>query len=785
MHGMISWFTRNGVAANLLMVSIVFAGLYALGNRIPLEVFPSFELDVVNVRVPMRGASPVEVEEAINIKVEEALQDVQQVKRITSIANEGLGTVRVEVVQGGDIDQVLTDVQDRVEQINTFPDDADVPSVYVAQRSREVISVIVSGDLTEKELRNLADRVRDGLEALPTVTQVKLSGVRDYELAIEISEQTLSEFGLTFAEVANAVSRSSMDLSAGAIRTAGGEVLIRAEGQSNTIREFENIVVLTRSDGSRVTLADLARINDGFEEDPLQQQYNGSKSIEVDVYRAGTQSAITVANEVKDYLEQARLEMPEGVSLGYWRDRSRIVKARIATLNKSAMQGGLLVILLLALFLRFWVAFWVFIGVPVAFMGGLAVMPHIGVTINLISLFAFILVLGIVVDDAIVTGENIYTHMRRNRDPVQAAIDGTHEVATPVIFGVLTTIAAFIPLMMIEGVRGKIFAQIPMIVIPVLIFSMIESKLVLPAHLKHLNFHKEKKPSVLARFQHKIADGLEWCIRTFYQPLLAACMRQRYLTLSCFIGAAIVVFSLTIAGHVKFIFFPRVQSEIARASLTMPEGTPFELTQKHIDKIADAARQLQQKYVDEESGESIIESIMSTAGSLGGDAGGQSHVGRVMFEITPPEERTITVSSRQLVMEWRRSIGDIPGAREINYRAEIGRGGSPVNVQLSGHNFDDLGQAAELVKQQLANYPGLSDITDSFEGGKQEIKLDIKPEAELLGLTLSDLANQVRQGFFGFEVQTIQRQRDDVRVVLRYPAAERRSLDNLQQAPYG
>ncbi len=780
MHGMINWFTRNGVAANLLMASIVFAGFYSLGNRIPLEVFPSFELDVVNIQVPFRGAAPAEVEEAVTIKVEEAIQDVEDIKSITSVAAEGLGTVRVEVTSGADLQTVQDDIQARLNQISTFPADVETPSVYAAQRNREVISVIIAGDLTEKELRALAGRVRDGLEALPNVTQVELSGVRDYELSIEVSEQTLREFGLTFADVANAVSQSSLDMSAGAIRTTGGEVLIRTKGQNYTEQDFSEIVVVTREDGTRVTLAQLATIRDGFEENQLEQRFNNLNSIEIDVYRSGKQSAITVANEVKAYIDEAQLTMPENVTLGYWRDRSRIVKARLSTLNKSALQGGLLVVLLLALFLRFWVAFWVFVGVPVCFMGGLAVMPEIGVTINLISLFAFILVLGIVVDDAIVTGENIYTRMRQNPNALEAAIEGTQEVAIPVTFGVLTTVAAFVPLLLIEGVRGKIFAQIPMIVIPVLLFSLIESKLVLPAHMKHLNFHKKTKPNIFARAQHRIADGLEWMIRHLYQPALVACLRQRYLTLSFFVGAAIIVFSLTIAGHVKFIFFPRVQSEVARASLTMPAGTPFEVTRQHIERIADAARSLQKNHVDPDTNESIIESIISTTGSLGGGAGGQSHLGRVMFEITPPEERSLTISSRQLVMEWRRAIGDIPGAREINYRAEIGRGGSPIDIQLTGDNFDELRTVGDWVKAELATYNGVSDITDSFEDGKQEIKLDIKPAAEQLGITLADLANQVRQAFLGFEVQTIQRQRDDVTVVVRYPASERQSLDNLQ-----
>ena len=780
MHSLISWFTRNGVAANLLMIGIVFWGLFSLNNRIPLEVFPSFELDSITVRVPFRGASPTEVEESINIKIEEAIQDLTDIKSITSTAAEDLGTVRIDVDSRANVEDVLNDVKQRVDQISTFPTDADNPSVYTLARTREVISVVIAGPLAERDLRALANRVRDDLEALPNITQVSLSGVRDFELAIEVSEKTLLQYGLTFADVANAISNSSLNISAGAIKTAGGEVLIRTEGQGRTVEDFARIPIISSADGTRVTLAELANISDGFDENSLAQVFNGRSSIEIDVFRSGNQSAITVAREVKDYIEDTQSTMPDNVTMGYWRDRSRTVNARLQTLNKSALQGGLLVILLLALFLRPSVAFWVFIGVPVAFMGGLALMPTIGVTINLISLFAFILVLGIVVDDAIVTGENIYSHMRRNPNRIQAAIEGAQEVAIPVTFGVLTTVAAFMPLLLIEGVRGKIFAQIPMIVIPVLLFSLVESKFVLPAHMKHLNFHKPERPNPLSRLQRRIADGLEWMIRHWYQPCLAACMRQRYLTLSVFVGTAIIVFSLVSAGHVKFVFFPRIQSEVAIASLTMPTGTPFELTQKHVERINNAATELQKKHIDPETGLSIIEGIMSTAGSSGGDGASQSHVGRVMFEITPPEERALQVTSRELVMQWRQAIGDIPGAKEINYRAEIGRGGSPVSVRLSGRDFDRLKIAAQKTKDKLATYPGIEDITDTFASGKQELKLEIKPAAEQLGLTLSDLSSQVRQAFFGFEVQTIQRDRDDVRVVVRYPLSERQSLDNLQ-----
>jgi len=746
MHSLISWFARNSVAANLLMIFIIVWGLSSLAGRIPLEVFPSFELDRVTIRVPFRGGTPAEVEEAVTIKVEEAIQDIQGIKRITSTASEGLGTVNVEMLKGYDSDKLLDEVKQQVDQINDFPADAEAPSIYVPSRSREVISVIVAGDLPEKELRILASRVRDDLEALPEVSSVAVSGAREYELAIEVSEAALSRYDITLSQVAQAINNSSLDLAAGSIQTTGGEVLLRTKGQAYGSDDFRSVVVVTRPDGTRLTVGDLATVKDGFAEDELQQKFNTQRSIEIDVFRTGLQSAITVSNQVKEYIELNQVNMPYGVSLGYWRDSARSVRARLSTLSKSAVQGGLLVMLLLTLFLRFWVAVWVFVGIPVSILGGIALMPFLGVSINLLSLFAFILVLGIVV----------------------------------VTFGVLTTVAAFIPLLLIEGVRGKIFAQIPLIVIPVLLFSIVESKFVLPSHMSHLNFFKEKKPNVFARMQHKIADGFEWFIERVYQPVLAAALRQRYLVLSLFIGSAIVVFSIVSAGHVRFIFFPRVQSETARVSLEMVDGTPFEVTQKHIDRITDKVRELQDKHVDPSTNESIIEGIMATSGSGGRGARG-SHVGRVLFELTPPEERTLDISTNQVVGELRRMIGDIPGAKNISYRAEIGRGGSPIDLEISGFDFEELQEVAALFKNELVQYPGISDISDSFEGGKQEIQLSIKPEAQQLGVSLSMLASQVRPAFLGTEVQSIQRNRDDVKVVVRYPATERQSVESLQR----
>jgi len=782
---MIAWFARNSVAANLLMIFIIAWGLSTLFGRLPLEVFPAFELDRVTVSVNFRGASPAEVEEGVTIPVEEAIQGLAGIKRITSVAREGSGTVTVEVENGTSPDVLIDDIEQRVRGLQSFPAEADLPVVSVPAIDREVISVVVSGALPEKELRVLATRVRDDIEALPTVSSVAIGGTRRYELAIEIPDAMLTRYGLTLAGVAQSIEANSLDLAAGAVRTAGGEVLLRTRGQARDVIDYAEVVVLARPDGTRITLGDIAEIRDGFEEEPLEQRFDGQRSIEIEVYRRGLQSAIVVADEVKDWIVATAPTLPDGVELGYWRDSSRAVKARLDTLLSSALQGGVLILILLTLFLRFWVAAWVFVGVPVSILGGIALMPLFGVSLNMLSLFAFILVLGIVVDDAIVTGENIYTHMRRVRgnaaaDRVSAAIAGTREVAVPVTFGVLTTVAAFTPLLMIDGVRGALFAQIPLIVIPVLLFSIVESKLVLPSHMSHLDFNRPGQPNPLARLQHRVADSFEWAIAHLYQPMLASALRNRYLVLSIFIGGAIVVFSLVSAGHIRFIFFPRVQSEVARASLEMPEGTSFETTQAHVARMVAAAQTLQARHIDPESNDSVIESILSTAGSAGFSGQG-AHLGRVLFEIVPPEERTIDISSRELVAEWRREIGEIVGAKNTSYRAEFGRGGSPIDVEISGFDFDDMREVAALVGEELRRFSGVTDITDTFEGGKQEIRLGLLPEAEQLGLTLADVTRQVRVAFLGTEVQTIQRNRDEVQVVVRYPKSERASLASLER----
>ncbi|MBQ4834030.1 efflux RND transporter permease subunit [Pseudoalteromonas sp. MMG010] len=774
---MIAWFTKNHVAANLLLITILIAGLFSLSTKIPLEVFPSFETDMISVSVSLPGTNPEDVEQGVTIRVEEAVQDLEGIKQISSRSSEGSASVSIEVDTGYDPRNLLADIKSRVDAINTFPADAEKPVISLAERIREVIAVTIASEYGEKETLEYAEKVRDDLLRLPDITQVELSGVRDYEIAIEVSQDTLRQYNLSLADIATAISKSSSDISAGNLKTEGGEVLISSKGQAYRKDEFAKIVVKNQSDGTVIRLGDIAKISDDFEETPVRTRFNGKQAAFIDVYRIGPQSAIAVADAVKNYIEEKQATLPKGFSLSYWDDDSEVVKSRIATLTSSALQGGILVLALLTLFLRPAIAFWVFIGIPVSFMGAFIAMPIFGVTLNIMSLFGFILVLGIVVDDAIVTGENVYTHFKTAKSGEQAAILGTQEVATPVTFGVLTTVAAFLPLAFIEGARGALFAQIPVIVIPVLLFSLIESKFVLPAHLKYLKLRTEKtKSSKLEILQQRFADGFEGAILKYYQPILSKALSNKFTTVSLFIGVFIIILTMITSGWTKFVFFPRIPSETVRVSLTLPTGTPFEVTNKYIIDMSEKAQQLQDKYRDEETGESIILNILATTGGRGS----VSNSGSVRFEITPAEERDSDIGSPELVSEWRNLIGVIPGAESLTYRAEIGRSSDPIDVQLSGKSLQVLQDVSEHVKTRLSTYPTVFDIADSMSDGKEELRIELTDQGYALGLNRVDVASQIRTSFYGSQVQRIQRGRDDVKVMVRLPLDERRSVADLQ-----
>lgn len=782
MNALISWFTRNSIAANLLMLAILLWGIASLG-KIIVEAHPAWQMDMVTVSMSYRGATPEEIEESIILRIEEITQDLVGIKSISSEAIEGSGTVTFEVREDYDPRELSEDIKARIDTIITFPEDADKPVIALTQRRWEVISVIVAADMPEQELRKVGEWVRDDIVGLPGVSLVQLTSVRPYEVAIEVPEKNLRRYGLTLNDVSQSINRASLNLPAGTVKSSAGEILLRTKGQAYVREDFERIVLLPREDGSHLRLGDIATVIDGFEEEPLSTTFNHKRSVKIEVFRVGKQSVIDIARTVKQYIADNKNRMPPGVELTYWRDQAESIKIRLSTLLNSAIQSMLLIFIVLTLFLRMSIAIWVSVGIPVAIVGCFAIMPMLGVSINYTSVGAFIMVLGLVVDDAIVTGESIYARVRKglDADSVTAAIKGTQDVAVPVTFGMLTTVMAFYGLMMnTGGPLSRIFNVVPIIVISVLIFSFIESKFILPAHLRHIRIDTDGHENFLSRWQRRFADGLESAIARFYTPLLAKVVQRRYFSLSLFIAIFIILLSLIASGRVAFTFFPRTQSDTARGSLTMPVGTPFATTQKQVMKMAKAAETLQQKYIDPETEKSIITSIFSSVGSTGGASNPQSHLGRVMFQIVPPEIRTLEVSSQQLAREWRQLIGAIPGAEKVSFIGHIRHGGMPLDIELKGQDFALLSDLSEQIQAYLMGYPGVFDISDNHEAGKEELQLSIKPEAELLGLTLDDLATQVQQAFLGQEAQRIQRGRDDVRIVVRYPADERHSVANLK-----
>ncbi|MGM0563536.1 MAG: efflux RND transporter permease subunit [Pseudomonadota bacterium] len=779
---MIAWFTRNHVAANLLLATIVAAGIVSLTTRLPLEIFPEIKIDVINITVTQRAAAPEDMEKGVASRIEDAIADLPEIEELTSRSAEQSATVTAELVTGVDAQEVLNEIKSRVDALSTLPEGAERPRIELALRKREVLNLIISGDMDEKELSQVARRIRDDVVLQPGITQSDVEGIRPYEININVSQDTLRQYGLTLDDIGRAVQSEAIDLSAGQIRSDSGEIRVRARSQAYTYDDFLALVVKRFADGSTLTVGDLATVDDGFEEDPIFTRYNGERAAVVNIYRVGQESVIDISRLVREYLGELEQTLPPTVSVEIWDDDSRIVKARLGTLLNSAWQGAIMVMILLSLFLRPTIAFWVVAGIPVSFMGALALMPALDISINVLSLFAFILVLGIVVDDAIVTAENVFTHYRRfpNESGVDAAINGTKEVAVPVTFGILTTICAFLPFTLMSGRMATIYQQIAFVVIPVLLFSLVESKFILPAHLKNLKRAREDKDNALNRFQHRFSHGLERFVREFYQPALAVLLRRRYTTVIGFIALTVVTVSLVTSGWTRFVFFPRIPSESATAELTMQRGTPVEITEAAIERIERAAMDLRKKYRDT-NGDSAVRNILSTIGASGGGSSGQGNVGRVRFEITPPEERTSEIDPTELVNEWRRSLDPIAGVESLTFDAEIGRSGPPIDVQITGDNYASLQAVVDAVREKLATYDGVFEISDSLSDGKQELILELKPQAQMLGLTLESVTRQVRQALDGFQAQRIQRGQDDVRVMVRYPHADRRSLDDLDE----
>ncbi len=794
----VEWMARNHVAANLLMLFLMLTGLLGIIGM-KKETFPEFSLDQVQIQVPYLGASPEEVEEGVSKRIEERLSGLEGIRKIRSTSSEGMGVVSVELQLGSDMGQMLDDIKNEVDRINTFPAETEKPVIKEMVRRNQVIDVVAYGDVGEKALKVVAERVRDDLRDAPMITQVELAGVRIDEISIEVPEKMLRRHGLSLAQVTDAVRRASLDLPGGSVKSENGEVLVRTKGLRYTGREYEDVVLLTRPDGTALKLGQVATIHDGFEDSDLISRFNGQPAAVVQVYRTGDQSALEISEYVKQYIGERRAQLPAGVNLDHARDDARLLLSRLDLLLRNARLGLVLVFILLTLFLDLRLAFWVMMGIPISLLGSFLLMQPFDVSINMLSLFAFIVALGIVVDDAIIVGENVFAHRERGKSFVRAAIDGTLEVVKPVTFSILTSIAAFMPLFYVEGMMGKFMAVIPVIVISMLVVSLIEALVILPAHLSSSS--QGWVSSAMGRLfraplawhdtiQKWMDHRLKLFVNNHYRRTVTRAISNPLVTTALAASLMLVTVGWVGGGHIKFVFMPKIDSDWLTISLVMPQGTTVEQTEQVVKRIEAAALAVRDEYDGRGAADqpSVFRHVFTIIGdrptgrrssmSSAGPAGGQGHLAEITIELLPSEVRSF--SSSEITAKVRSQVGEIPGPESLTFTASLFSAGDPVDVQLSSNDFQQLLQAVERLKSELAGYPGVSDIQDSFQEGKLEMKLALKPQARTLGLTLSDLARQVRQGFYGDQALRIQRGSDDVRVMIRYPEEERRSILDIR-----
>jgi multidrug efflux pump subunit AcrB len=792
------------------------AGVFTV-MKMRREMFPQFSLDMIVITVPYPGSSPEEVEEGICIKIEEEIQSIEGIKRLISTAREGSGNVLAELETGADVRKILDEIKAEVDRIDTFPEEAEEPVVMEIIRQDPTISVAVFGDVSEKRMRQIAEKIRDDLleaevasnksfggfqdiiaailkrfrfKQPESITQIDLVGVRDYEISVEVSEEDLRRYGISFDQVVGAVRAGSIDLPGGKIKTTQGEILIRAKGQLYTGREFEQIPLITLNDGTEVRLGQVARVIDGFEDLDIKTRFNGKPAAIVQVSRTSGQDIIEISKIARGYVATHQDKLPPDLEMAVWGDISTMVEGRIDLMLRNGLQGIALVFIALALFLNLRLAFWVAFGIPISFMAAFMVLSGFDQTINMISLFAFIMTLGILVDDAIIVGENVYSHYSRGKTPTAAVIDGLKEVGGPVVMAVSTTVVAFSPLLFIAGIMGKFIAVMPLAVIIILIVSLGEALIILPSHLHHALTQSEIKSRRLTswheRLQQKIERGLQTVIQRLYSPAIKYVVKNRYFTFSLGLGVLIISLGIIAGGYVPFVFFPKGESDWIVAEIVYPLGTPYKLTEETIEQLEKESFELNSVFPDFSlKNGSLVKNTFSIVGAIPrrdwkpAEYGG--HVGQVWLELVASETRA-SVSTHTILRKWRDLIGEIPGVDRFTFATlEGGPAGNPIEIQLSGQDFDQLKQAAIELKAEIATYPGTFDISDNFKPGKQEKKIRIRQGARSLGITMRDLARQIRQAFYGEEALRIQRNRDDVKVMVRYANQDRSSLAGIEE----
>ncbi len=756
-RGLIAWMTGNRITPNLLMLIFLAGGLF-MTLRIKQEVFPEFDLNRVSIRVAYPGSSPEEVEQGIILVIEEAIRGLDGIKEITATAGEGMGMVSAELEEGADDQRIYQDIKQQVDRIVTFPLDAEEPEVSQLIMRREVLRIQLYGDTSEWILRELAELVRDRLLQDPQITQVDLRGARRYEVAIEIDQHVLRTYGLTLDQIARRIRQTSIEIPGGNLETQGGDILLRVSERRHWAKEFATIPLITTAEGSVLFLGDVAQIKDTFEERDRYATYNGKRAVGIEIYRVGEQTPIGVSDAVRSAMVEIERDLPPGIDWAVNRDRSEVYRQRLELLLKNAFYGLMLVVLLLGLFLEFRLAFWVTMGIPISFLGCFLFLPMFDVTINIISMFAFIVALGIVVDDAIVVGENIYEYRQRGMSSLQAAISGAKDVLLPVTFSILTNIVAFLPLCFIPGVMGKIWRVIPFVVITVFSISWIEALLILPCHLAHGK--KQTRIGPLGKLQHLFRTALDRVIKKAYMPFLDICIRFRLITVAISIAVLIVILGYVLSGRIGIILMPRVESDESAVTATLPYGSPKSKAEQVCRQLVAAAEQTARN----NGGKELVEGIFALI---------DENVVEVMVYLTDPDIRPI--STMQMTQAWRQNVGSIPGLESIRFESDRGGPGrgAALTIELSHRDIDVLDRAGETLAVMLADFPNVKDIDDGYTPGKRQLDYSLTEEGHSLGLTQQTLARQLRNAFYGAEAVRQQRGRNEVRAKVRLPREQR------------
>ena len=773
--GPIAWMARHTVAANMVMLIFILGGLTVSFN-VKQEVFPEFKSDTILGSVAYPGASPEEVEQGIVLSIEEVVQKLEGVKEVTSTAAEGMAQVKIELVSGVNTKNVLQDITNEIDGIQSFPELAEKPVISFVDIRNHVLSVMVHGDLEEQVLRDVADRIRDDLMQRPGVTLVELVAARSREIAIEVPQRHLRAYGLTLNRIAREIGEATIELPGGGVKTPSGEVLLRTQERRDFGREYAEIPVISTPDGTTITVGDIATIRDGFQEIDQEAYYNGQRAIQVKVFRVGTETPQSVSGSVRAYLDELRPELPDGIGLTVWKDRAEMYRDRMSLLLKNALLGLILVLLLLGLFLDLKLAFWVTVGLPTSIIGAFLFIPFTGASINMISLFAFILTLGIIVDDAVVAGEIIYQKREQGLSFLQAAIAGAQEIAGPIMFAVLTNIAAFLPFFFLPGVMGNLIRQIPSVVVAVFAVSLIESLFVLPAHLAHTRA-PSKFWQTLDRPRRWFSKAMHTFIRDRYQPFLRTAIAHRWLTLAVGVALLILTAGMVGGGHIPFTVFPAIDADSVAVEATLSYGVSMDDSRTVLGSLQQAV----DVSIKQLGGESILRGVYGHIGSFSMQPGSLgSHVVGAIVSLEPTDKRDF--SGAEFANAWRAAIGTIPGVESLAFHAETGpSAGAPIDIQLSHRSNPILEAAAQDLADALAQYEGVMDIDDGVSLGKPQLNFRIKPQAHSLGLNATDVAQQVRGAFYGVEALRQQRGRDEVKVMVRLPAAERQSAFTVEQ----